>query len=430
MKIKKVGQNPIITSIYTADPSAHVFGDKLYVYASHDMDPPQGCDFMDRYHIFSTEDMVNWQDEGEILRSDDVEWGRPEGGFMWAPDCAYRNGTYYFYYPHPSDSHWNDSFKVGVATSDNPIKGFKDQGYIEGMGGWCMIDPAVFIDDDGQAYIYYGGGGMLKGAKLAEDMMTLESELVDMVGLEDPHEASWVFKRNGIYYFTYSDNHVENDRGANHLCYAMSDSPLGPWENKGPYLEPVGCETSHGSVVEYKGEWYAFYHNQDISERGNLRSVCVDKMEFNEDGTIKTVVQTKSGMQPVGPAPVENPKTVTYTANTFMTGKGARLQGGVIAGLEQPEAFFWISKVDGLSGGRFNIGIEYAAPERFQKLRLEVNSEDMSYINTLTTQRPDNCCGWADFTCVLKPGKTNTIRFTGGNGDVRVKNIVIAPLDE
>nr|WP_218834979.1 family 43 glycosylhydrolase [Paenibacillus sp. E222] len=105
---KTTSMNPAITSIYTADPSAHVWNDgKIYIYASHDMDPARGCDLMDRYHVFSSEDMVHWLDEGEILRSDDVSWGRPEGGFMWAPDCAYKNGTYYFYYPHPSDSNWN-----------------------------------------------------------------------------------------------------------------------------------------------------------------------------------------------------------------------------------------------------------------------------------------------------------------------------------
>ena len=118
--------NPFITSIYTADPSAHVWADgRLYVYPSRDIDPPRGCDLMDRYHVFSTEDMVNWRDEGEILRASQVPWGRPEGGFMWAPDCAYKDGTYYYYFPHPSDTRWNDSWKIGVATSKKPASDFK-----------------------------------------------------------------------------------------------------------------------------------------------------------------------------------------------------------------------------------------------------------------------------------------------------------------
>ena len=143
-------KNPFITHMYTADPSAHVWDDgRLYVYASHDIDPPRGCDLMDKYHVFSTDDMVHWKDHGEILRSENVEWGRPEGGFMWAPDCAYKDGTYYFYYPHPSGTDWNNTWKVGVATSKKPAGNFKDQGYMPGIGGFAMIDPCVFIDDDG-----------------------------------------------------------------------------------------------------------------------------------------------------------------------------------------------------------------------------------------------------------------------------------------
>lgn len=283
-------KNPFITHMYTADPSAHVWEDgRLYVYASHDVDPPRGCDLMDKYHVFSTDDMVNWKDHGEILRSENVDWGRPEGGFMWAPDCAYKDGVYYFYYPHPSGSDWNNTWKVGVATSKKPVQKFKDQGFMEGVGGFAMIDPCVFIDDDGQAYFYYGGGSKCEGAKLKDNMMELDGEFQPMEGLEDFHEATWVFKRNGIYYLTYADN----NRGNNRLRYAMSNNPLGPWEYKGIYLEPTGCDTSHGSVVEYKGQWYAFYHNKSISGQGNLRSICVDKLYFNEDGTIQTVIQTK-----------------------------------------------------------------------------------------------------------------------------------------
>ncbi len=157
--------NPFITSIYTADPSAHVCGPsrRLYVYPSRDMDPPRVVAIlMDHYHVFSTADMVHWRDEGEILNASQVPWGRKEGGFMWAPDCAYRNGTYYFYFPHPSGTRWNDTWKIGVATSSKPTSDFKPGGYIEGLGGFAMIDPAVFVDTDGKAYIYFGGGGHLR----------------------------------------------------------------------------------------------------------------------------------------------------------------------------------------------------------------------------------------------------------------------------
>ncbi|MDB5061886.1 MAG: family 43 glycosylhydrolase, partial [Mucilaginibacter sp.] len=130
--ISKSPENPFIRHMYTADPSARVFKDgRLYVYASHDVDPPRGCDLMDQYHVFSTDNMVNWKDHGEILRASQVPWGRKEGGFMWAPDCVYKNGTYYFYFPHPSGTEWNKTWKIGIATSKKPASDFVVQGYLE-----------------------------------------------------------------------------------------------------------------------------------------------------------------------------------------------------------------------------------------------------------------------------------------------------------
>jgi len=281
--------NPFIRDLYAADPSAHVWNDgRLYVYPSHDVDPPRGCDLMDRYHVYSTDDMVNWIDHGEILRSEQVSWGRKEGGFMWAPDCAYKNGTYYFYFPHPSGTDWNNTWKIGVATSKSPVKDFQVQGYFAGIDSFAMIDPCVFVDDDGQAYFYYGGGSKCKGGKLKDNMLELNGALQDMTGLEDFHEAAWVFKRAGVYYMMYADNL----QGRNRQRYATSNSPLGPWKYQGILLDPVSSDTSHGSIVEYKGQWYLFYHTCDISGQGNLRSLCFDKLYFNQDGTIQKVIPT------------------------------------------------------------------------------------------------------------------------------------------
>ncbi len=283
-------QNPFVRDIYTADPSAHVWADgRLYVYPSHDVAPPKGCDLMDRYHVYSTDDMIHWKDHGEILHSGQVPWGRKEGGFMWAPDCAYKNGVYYYYFPHPSGTDWNKTWKIGVATSTKPASDFKVQGYIEGLES--LIDPCVFVDDDGQAYFYYGGGGKCMGGKLKENMVAIDGEMQPMEGLVDFHEATWVHKRNGIYYLSYSDNY-DKDGKHNRLCYAMSKSPLGPWEYKGVYMASTDSYTNHGSIVEYKGQWYAFYHNSSLSHHDWLRSICVDKLYYNPDGTIQLVKQT------------------------------------------------------------------------------------------------------------------------------------------
>lgn len=289
-----VPPNPFITNIFTADPSAHVWQDgRLYLYPSHDIAPPRGCDLMDQYHVFSTDDMIHWTDHGEILRATDVPWGRPEGGFMWAPDCAYKDGTYYFYFPHPSESAWNTTWKIGVATSSSPTSGFTVQGYIPNLDS--HIDPTVFIDDDGQAYFYYGGGGVCKGGKLKANMMEIDGEMQTMQGLEDFHEATWVHKRNGVYYLSHSDNY-----DGNRMRYATSSSPLGPWTAKGIYMDPTDSYTNHGSIVEFKGQWYAFYHNSALSGNDWLRSVCVDKLFYNEDGTIQKVIPTKGHGTPHG----------------------------------------------------------------------------------------------------------------------------------
>ncbi len=286
----ELGPNPFITHMYTADPSGHVWNDgRLYVYPSHDIDPPRGCDLMDQYHVFSSADLKHWADHGEILRASQVPWGRPEGGFMWAPDCAYRNGKYYFYFPHPSESNVAPSWKIGVAVSDKPDRDFRvlDQP-MQGVGGWDLIDPAVFVDDDGQAYFYYGGGSNCYGAPLNDDMISLKEPLRKMEGINDFHEAAWVHKYNGRYYLSYADN----NENANRLQYAISDSPLGPWRSMGVFLGPQSCAMSHGSIVQFKGQWYVLYHCSDLSNGENaLRSICIDRLEYNPDGTIRLVKQ-------------------------------------------------------------------------------------------------------------------------------------------
>lgn len=291
-----------IGNLYTADPSAHVWNidgrEVLYVYASHDMEPSQGCDRMDRYHVFSTEDMVNWTDHGEIMNADYVylKKGTGSDGFMWAPDCAYnaKQKLYYFYFPHPtSTKNWNNTWAIWVAISRYPDREFHLVGMIKGAAS--AIDPCVFVDDDGKAYIYNGGGGHCYQGKLKDDDWTqLDGAMKEIPSsqLDDFHEAAWVHKYNGKYYLSHSDN----GSGGDHLCYSIGDTPLGPWTKKGIYLEKLGnCSTSHGSIVKFKGKWYAFYHNADLSGGNDTqRSVCFDELFYNSDGTIQIVKQTKA----------------------------------------------------------------------------------------------------------------------------------------
>lgn len=283
-------------TMYTADPSARVWNiggeERLYVYCSHDMEPAVGCDRMDRYHVFSTSDMRQWTDHGEVLKADDVnrQFGFTCPGFMWAPDCVYNpnDQLYYYYFPHPTDGNdWGGTFRIFVATSSDPAKGFEVKKVIEGLPP--RIDPNVFVDDDGQPYIYVGGGGHVYGCKLKrDDWTTLDGTPVEMTGMEDFHEGAWVFRHDGRYYLTYPDNFSPN-QGGNRMRWATASHPLGPWTPGGIYMNPHGEETAHGSVVKFKGQYYQFYHTGNYSGNGTLRTVCVDPLNFRADGSIELV---------------------------------------------------------------------------------------------------------------------------------------------
>ncbi len=161
-----------------------------------------------------------------------------------------------------------------------------------------MIDPCVFVDDDGKAYLYYGGGNVCQGGKLKDNMMEVDGTMSNMQGLTDFHEAAWVHKRNGVYYLSYADNYNLGTKH-NRMRYATSTSPLGPWTYKGVFIDPTDSFTNHGSIVEYKGQWYAFYHNSELSQKNGefndwLRSICADKLYYDANGTIKKVIQTRS----------------------------------------------------------------------------------------------------------------------------------------
>ena len=288
-------QNPIITGQFTADPTARVFEGKLYLYPSHDIPSPierlKEWFCMADYHVFSSENLVDWTDHGMILSQENVPWVDSESYSMWAPDCVYKDGKYYFYFP--ASPKGKKGFNVGVAIADKPYGPFKPLPEpIKGVGG---IDPCVLLDTDGQAYLYWSGRG-LNVAKLKDNMTELASEPVLVADVEDGFkEGPFAFKRNGKYYLTYP--WVKDKTEC--LAYAMSDNPMGPFEYKGIIMEqsPTGCWTNHHSLVEYKGQWYLFYHHNDYSpEFDKNRSVRVDSLTFNPDGTIQLVTPTLRGV--------------------------------------------------------------------------------------------------------------------------------------
>ena len=294
-------QNPIIRDQFTADPSARVFGDRVYVYPSHDILATEGkgrvgwfC--MEDYHVFSSANLSDWTDHGMIVQQNKVPWVRPNSYSMWAPDCIYRNGKYYFYFPTAAADTiaYGRGFTIGVAVADKPEGPYTPESTpIKGVRG---IDPNVFFDDDGQAYLFWSAGNIY-GAKLKENMLELASEVKTLGDLPTKglKEGPYLFKRNGIYYLTYP--HVENK--TERLEYAIADNPLGPFKITGVIMDesPTGCWTNHHSIIQFKNQWYLFYHHNDYSPKfDKARSIRADSLFFNEDGTIRKVIPTLRGV--------------------------------------------------------------------------------------------------------------------------------------
>ncbi|MFC4291376.1 glycoside hydrolase family 43 protein [Sphingorhabdus arenilitoris] len=316
---------PLISEIYTADPSAHVWNDgRIYIYPSHDIETGVAEDgagnhfAMRDYRVLSM-----YKVGGKVTLHDvaldikDVPWA---GRQMWAPDAAYKDGSYYLYSPVKDKS---GIFRLGVATSKSPTGPFKAQP--QPMKGSYSIDPAVFRDDDGAHYIYFGGiwGGQLqkwatgsydpngsesdlgqpgapaiapKIARLRGDMLEFDEAPRDILITDEAgkpllggdldrrfFEGAWVFKRDGLYYFTYSTGETH------YLVYATGTSPYGPFTYRGTILEPVEGWTTHHSITQHDGQWYLFYHDTQLSGKTHLRNVKVAPLEFDENGQIRTL---------------------------------------------------------------------------------------------------------------------------------------------
>jgi hypothetical protein len=287
-------QNPLILDQFTADPSARVFNDMVYVYPSHDINCGTNWFCMQDYHVFSSADLIDWTDHGVILTQEEVAWVDASRNSMWAPDCCEKDGSYYFYFPAIADRNTGiRGMAIGVAIGAAPNGPFTPQPEpIKGVSG---IDPNVFIDQAGQAYLYWASRRGLYGAKLQENMRELAGASQSIKSLpKGMKEGPFVFERNGLYYFTFP--HVIDTTEA--LVYCMGNHPLGPFEYKGVFMDEFpSCWTNHHSVIEYKGQWYLFYHHNDLSpDFDKNRSIRADSLFFNEDGSIQKVIPSLRGV--------------------------------------------------------------------------------------------------------------------------------------
>ncbi|WP_431927430.1 glycoside hydrolase family 43 protein [Nonomuraea jabiensis] len=305
---------PITTAIYTADPAALVVGDTLYLYTGHDEAPAGGTNFVMRdWHVFTSTDATNFTDQGAKLSISNFSWA---GADAWAGEVERgADGKYYWYVPvNGNGAGWMD---IGVAVGDSPLGPFRDA-----KGGPLIsdstpnssplnIDPTVFTDDDGQVYMYWGSYYGLRAAKLNANMTSLNGSVVTPSGVSNFWEAPWMFKRNGVYYLAYSANDSAcSAPGYACIRYATASNPLGPWTHRGVVLDQVSSTTNHPAIIEYKGQWYMVYHNAAAPGGGNFRrSVTIDKLYFNADGTMQKVVQTGGPTTPGNLAASATPYT-------------------------------------------------------------------------------------------------------------------------
>lgn len=299
-------QNPIIQTIYTADPAPMIHNDTVWLYTGHDEDKSTWFTMKD-WRCYSTTDMVNWRDHGSPLSLKTFSWAEKDA---WAGQCIYRNGKFYWYVPINAKG---KGMSIGIAVSDRP-----DGPFVDALGkpfihsGSGDIDPTVFIDDDGQAYLYWGNP-YLKYVKLNEDMISYSGDIVAVpltkegfnVRYKDAdkrpsayEEGPWFYKRKGMYYLLYPAGGVPE-----HLAYSTSTGPTGPWQYRDTIMTIIkkgGAFTNHPGVIDYKGKSYFFYHNGALPGGGGFtRSVCVDEFQYNADGTIPRIEPTSAGVNPV-----------------------------------------------------------------------------------------------------------------------------------
>ncbi len=307
--------NPIITDVLTADPAAMVYNGTVYLYTGHDEAPEKHLGYvMNDWLCFSSTDMVHWTPHGSPLSLKDFTWAKSDA---WAGQVIPRNGKFYWYVPMSHAS--IHGFSIGVGVSDSPTGPFHDaigsalltsnmtpnpKNAAGQTVTWDDIDPTVFIDDDGQAYLMWGNTKCY-WIKLKPDMTETDGPIHTVDNLPHYTEAPWLHKHNGLYYLSYAYGFPEK------TAYATAPAVTGPWTYRGIINELAGnCNTNHQAIIEFKGRSYFIYHNGGTPAGGSFRrSVCVDYLNYNPDGTIQRVIQTSEGVAPAGSSNAPAPKS-------------------------------------------------------------------------------------------------------------------------
>jgi len=400
--------NPIVQTSYTADPAPMVYEGRLYLYTSHDEDVTVK-DFytMNDWRLYSTTDMVNWTDHGTPAGLKSFSWGTDSA---WAPQGVARNGKFYLYVPLNN----NTGAKIGVGVSNTVTGPFMDPlGKALAASGSSNIDPTVFVDDDGQAYLYWGNG-TLRYVKLNSDM-TSTSGSVTNVSLSGFTEGPWFYKRAALYYMVYAAT-----SGSEKISYATSNAPTGPWTVRGDVMGAGSTFTNHPGVVDYKGHSYFFYHNSALPGGNNYkRSVCVEEFTYGADGSIPTLTMSTKG--PSAVATLDPFKQVEAETIAFSSGLKTEVCTDTGAGMNVTSIsngdYIKVKDVDFLDGvTSFDARVSSAASNA--KLELHLDSQTGTLLGTCDVS---GASSWTTKTCAVSGGSGKHdlfLKFVGGQGDL------------
>lgn len=420
--------NPIIQTKYTADPAPMMYSNTVYLYTSHDEDDARGFK-MFNWMLYTTTDMVNWTDRGIIggVKEPHQTFSWSDGHDAWAPQCIERKGKFYLYCPFP----YKGRMAIGVAVADSPTGPFVDAigKPLVSRGNPGDYDPTVFIDDDGQAYLYWGGNGPCYYAKLNEDMISLAGDIhvasIDFTGTSRDAsytEGPWLWKKDNHYYLAWASRCCPEGIG-----YAMSDSPTGPWKCRGTIMDPNSKSSgNHPGIVDYKGNSYVFGFNYNVLRQTTnahfeRRSICVEKMTFNSDGTIqKHLWWSPEGVDQLGTL---NPYAQTE-AETICWSSGVKTEpcseGGMDVCEIDNEDYIKVKGVDFGSGAK-SFEARVASAGKGGKIELRLDRLDGPLIGTCTVKGTGDWQKWETRSCKVSHAAgvhDLYLKFTGNNGNL------------
>jgi arabinoxylan arabinofuranohydrolase len=419
-------QNPIIQTIYTADPAPMVYHDTVWLYTGHDEDKSTWFTMKD-WQLFSSTDMVNWTHHASPLSLKTFSWATKDA---WAGQCIYRNGKFYWYVPMNAKGL---GMSIGVAVSDRP-----DGPFVDAIGkpllhtGNGDIDPTVFIDGDGQAYLYWGNP-YLKYVKLNEDMISFSGDVVTVpltkegfnVRYKDAdkrpssyEEGPWLYKRKSLYYLLYPAGGVPE-----HLAYSTSPTATGQWKYRDTIMTIIkkgGAFTNHPGLIDYKGKNYLFYHNGALPGGGGFtRSVCVDEFQYNKDGTIPRVEPTVAGVKAVSnlnPYKWTEAETIAWEEGVETISDNA--MGMYVTDIDNDD-YIKVRSVDFKKGAKFFEADVASASGG--TIEIHLDSRDGDLIGTCNLKNTGNLQTWATQSFEVKKVKgVHNVYFVfkGGEGDL------------